>query len=203
MKIRTIAVFFISILLSSFSWAQSSPVEMLQANSDAVIQALQASKASIRRNPQAVYGIVDRIFVRPHVDLGLMSRKALGPNAWNSASPSQRARFGRQFADLLIHTYAGALAQYTNEKVQYFPMRGDYQGKKAVSVDSVVIRANGPKIPISYKLVWRGSEWKVYDMTVEGISLVSSFRSQFGQELSQGGIEHLIQRLQQHNAKFK
>lgn len=204
MKVKAIAIFILC-TFTFLTWAsEPSPVVMLEKNSSAIIQALQSNQATIRRNAKVVYGIVDRIFVRPHVDLTLMSRRALGPNDWNKASVSQRNQFSREFADLLIYTYAGALAQYTGEEVKYFPIRGGYAGKTSVQVDSVILRPSGPKIPVSYKLVLHSdNDWKVYDMTVEGISLVNSFRSQFSRELAQGGMENLIKRLQQHNAKFR
>src|SRR5437016_4174093 len=104
-------------------WAVSSPVELLQNTSNQLILALQQNHATLKTKPQIVYGIVNQILL-PHVDVMSMSSKALGREAWLQATPMQRQAFAQQFVTLLIRTYSSALAQYTNEKVNFLPMRG-------------------------------------------------------------------------------
>ncbi len=197
---KKIIVTFISLLFCTVVWAISSPVDLLQNTSTQLITTLQQNKVTLKTNPQLVYRIVDQILL-PHVDLVTMSSIALGREAWMRASPAQRQAFTQQFTTLLIRTYASALAQYTDEKVRFFPLRGGFNGQSRVQVDSSIIRDSGPAINVSYRLMRVGEQWKLYDFSVDGISLVQSFRSQFVQELQQAGIDGLISKLAQHNAQ--
>jgi phospholipid transport system substrate-binding protein len=198
--VKKIIVAFVSLLFCTVVWAISSPVDLLQNTSNQLITTLQQNKVTLKTNPQLVYRIVDQILL-PHVDLVAMSSIALGREAWMRASPAQRQAFTQQFTTLLIRTYASALAQYTDEKVRFFPLRGGVNGQARVQVDSNIIRDSGPPINVSYRLMQVGGQWKLYDFSVDGISLVQSFRSQFVQELQQAGIDGLISKLAQHNAQ--
>ena len=181
-------------------WAISSPLDLLQTTSNQLIATLQQNQATLKTKPQLVYGIVNQVLL-PHVDLASMSRMALGRDAWMQASPAQRQAFTQQFTILLIRTYSSALAQYTDEKVNFLPLRGDFNTETRVQVNSRIIRDSGPPINVSYRLMRMGEQWKLYDFSVDGISLVQSFRSQFAQELQQAGIDGLINKLAQHNAQ--
>ena len=193
--------FSLLILFSSFAYAVESPISMLKQTTDQIINELKVNRASIQRSHKAVYRIVNRILL-PHVDMRGMSRSVLGRFYWKKASGAQQKRFTSEFTRLVVHTYSGALAQYTNERVIFFPIRGGYQGKRRVQVKSLVKRKGAPNIPISYRVILLGGNWKVYDMSVEGVSLLQSFRSQFRAELSRGTMEQLIQRVKRHNARF-
>lgn len=190
----------IGLLACTAVWAISSPLDLLQTTSNQLIATLQQNQATLKTKPQLVYGIVNQILL-PHVDLVSMSERALGRNAWMQASPAQRQAFTQQFTTLLIRTYSSALAQYTDEKVRFLPLRGNFNVETRVQVNSRIIRDSGPAINISYRLTRVGEQWKLYDFSVDGISLVESFRSQFAQELQQAGIDGLINKLAQHNAQ--
>lgn len=190
----------LSLLVCTAVWAISSPLNLLQTTSNQLIGTLQQNQATLRTKPRLVYGIVNQILL-PHVDLVSMSRMALGREAWMQASPIQRQAFTQQFTTLLIRTYSSALAQYTDERVLFLPLRGNFNVEPRVQVNSKIIRASGPPINVSYRLMRMGERWKLYDFSVDGISLVQSFRSQFVQELQQGGINGLINKLAQHNAQ--
>jgi phospholipid transport system substrate-binding protein len=198
--VKKIIVASISLLFCTIVWAISSPVDLLKNTSNQLISTLQQNQATLKTKPQIVYNIVNQILL-PHVDLVTMSSRALGREAWMRASPAQRQAFTQQFTTLLIRTYASALAQYTDERVNFLPLRGDFNGQARVQVDSKIIRDSGPAINISYRLMRVGEQWKLYDFSVDGISLVQSFRSQFVQELQQAGIDGLINKLAQHNAQ--
>lgn len=189
---------FICLFFASSVMAASSPVTFLDSTAKQVIGALSQQKATIKNNPGAVYRIVNRYMV-PKIDVYGMSRSVLGRNAWTKATSTQKRRFSRAFTKLVVRTYGGALAQYTNERVQFYPVRGGYAGKSRVQVNSRVIRNNGPTIPISYRLVRAGGGWKIYDMSVEGVSLLQSFRSQFSAQLRQGNLDDLIKTVERKN----
>lgn len=187
-----------SLLVCTIAWAISSPVDLLQNTSNQLISALQRNQATLRTKPQVVYGIVNQILL-PHVDVMSMSSKALGREAWLRATPMQRQAFAQQFVTLLIRTYSSALAQYTNERVNFLPVRGDYTNQSRVQVNSVIIRESGPSINLSYRMTRVGGQWMLYDFSVDGVSIIESFRSQFVEELQHSGIDGLINKLAQHN----
>jgi phospholipid transport system substrate-binding protein len=179
----------------------SNPVDMLESIANQMIDGLRANKASLKTNPTFVYSLARKLVV-PHADLAEMSKRVLPPSIWNSASSSQQVQFQTEFTTLLIRTYASALAEYTNETVKFYPIRGGYQGKTNILVNSQILRSDGPDVSVSYRLILRGSEWKLYDMTVEGISLLNSFRSQFADQVSQGSnMDDIIRNLKRHNNK--
>lgn len=179
--------------------AAQDPVNMLHSVADQMIAGLKSNKATLKNNPGVVYSLAYRVVV-PHADLDMMSKRVLPPQTWNQATPGQRAEFEREFTRLLVRTYASALADYTDETVRFYPVRGGTAGRSSVNVDSEIIRAQGPSIPVSYALVFTGSQWKLYDMTVEGVSMLQSFRSQFADKLSRGNMADLIVALRQHNS---
>ncbi|MDD4893225.1 phospholipid-binding protein MlaC [Rickettsiella endosymbiont of Litargus connexus] len=194
---KIIFVFF-GLLICTMAWAISSPVDLLQSTSNQLISALQRNQATLKTKPQIVYGIVNQILL-PHVDVMSMSSKALGREAWLRAMPMQRQAFAQQFVTLLIRTYSSALAQYTNERVNFLPLRGDYNSESRVQVNSVIVRETGPSINLSYRLMRVNGQWMLYDFSVGGVSIIESFRSQFAQELQNNGIDGLINKLAQHN----
>ncbi len=203
-------------LLSFFSWimmgcvaltvlpmtaaAEGDPVSMLQSVADQMIASLKANKTTLRENPSLVYSLATRIIV-PHADLDEMSKRVLPAQTWNSASAGQREEFKREFTTLLVRTYASALAEYKDQTVRFFPVRGGYAGKSTVKVNSQIVRTDGPAISVNYSLVSTGSGWRLYDMTVEGVSMLQSFRSQFSDQLSRGDMASLIQVLKRHNGR--
>ena len=182
-----------------FAIDTSNPVNMLQGISDKMISDLQTHKATLRSNPSQVYGYADNLIV-PHADLAEMSKRVLPPRIWEQATPVERSQFQKEFTNLLVHTYASALAEYKDETVRFYPVRGGFQGKATVKVDSTIVRSEGPSIPVSYRLIYKGSQWRIYDMVVDGVSLLESFRSQFADKLSRGTMADLIHDMSSHNS---
>jgi phospholipid transport system substrate-binding protein len=189
-------------LLGSFAvnaWALTNPVTELNSIADKMISKLKANQTTLHDNPTLVYSIADSILL-PHADISYMAQRVLPPKTWNSASSSQRSEFEKQFATLLVHTYASALANYKGQVIHFNPVRGGFEGKSTVEVTSSIERPDGPSVSVNYRLVNRGSEWKLYDMNVEGVSMLASFRSQFADQLAQGDINSLNQTLKDHNS---
>lgn len=194
--------FLLLFLLAAFcitSFAQPSPLPMLQSTSDQMLAALRNNQAVLKTKPPVVYGIIRRILL-PHFDTKGMAKTALG-KAWITATPAQQQRFTQEFTTLLVRTYSVAFAQYTNEQVRFFPPRGNVSGQTNLQIDSQITRPTGQQISVAYHLSFQGGQWKVYDFSVEGISMIESFRSQFAAQLSQGNLNDLIQQLIQRNAR--
>lgn len=200
---KIIAIFLTLISVVTFNTCfaidSSDPVNMLKGISDQMIADLQAHKATLKSNPSQVYGFARTVIV-PHADLAEMSKRVLPPRIWNEASASQRSQFQQQFTNLLIRTYASALAEYKDESVQFFPVRGGASGKTTVRVDSNIVRSEGPSIAVNYRLVYKNGQWRLYDMVVDGVSLLESFRSQFADKLSKGSMDDLLRDMSAHNS---
>lgn len=197
-KLILISLFF---LLSSnlvLAADKPSPLVMLDSTSQQMLSALKKEKASMAKDPRVVYRIVDDILL-PHLDVKILSRSVVGRDAWLKAPVAQQNQFSKQFTLLLIRTYASALSSYTDQRIEFKPLRDDYRTLDRVQVDSTIVQEDGPPIPVSYRLIWQGTEWKVYDFSVDGVSMIESFRAQFANDLSQGGLVNLINKLEQHN----
>jgi len=202
-KILTIFLIFFGLMLSTVENARanfndSDPVNLLQTLADRMIAGLKANQATLKANPSVVYGLAYKVVV-PYADLDYMSKRVLPPQIWNRASANQRSKFESEFTKLLVRTYASALSDYSNQTVQFFPVRGGFRGKSTIMVSSQINRSDGPSVSVTYRLVAFGSTWKLYDLSVEGVSLLESFRSQFADKLSQGNMDDLIRDLQSHN----
>lgn len=200
MKIKAIVL---GLFLGWFGIAEAiaAPEVQLHKTADDLIAALKQKSATIHNNPEVVYGLVRRI-VLPRVDVPGMTRSVLGRQIWQNASESDRAEFQDEFVKLVIRTYSKALAKYTDETAVFYPVRGGYEGKERVVVSSTIKRTQGPDIPMTYRLIQEGDSWKIYDFSVEGVSLIQSFRSQFQDYLSSGKLQPLIKKLREHNTRL-
>ena len=185
------------LVVSSLTWATTSPVPMLEKTADQIIDTLDKNKGNLKKNPLFVQKTV-REHLLPHIDVKGMARSVLGRNAWTRATPTERDRFTQAFSKLVVRTYAAPLAEYSDEKIMFLPERSAPSGR-FTRVNSVIIRSNGQKIPLSYSLVLKSGTWKVYDLSVEGVSLLQSFRTQFGQILKMTDMDALIMQLNKQN----
>jgi phospholipid transport system substrate-binding protein len=176
-------------------FAQDSPLPMLQQSAQQIISTLKENKVSLQNNPKVIQDAVQR-YLLPNVDVSGMSRSVIGRQAWNAASASERAEFSKAFTQLVIRTYSTPLSKYTDETIKFLPQRSKSEGRFA-RVDSLIIRSNGQNIPLSYSLINKNGEWKVYDLSVEGVSLLQSFHNQFGQILKNASMGELIQQMNQ------
>jgi phospholipid transport system substrate-binding protein len=193
--IRSLKIGFAAgIFLVCLNAFADSPVSMLEGVANQVVSELQKNKSQLKDNPNISYSIIKKYLI-PKVDVYGMSRSVLGRDAWKKATLAQKKNFARGFVKLVIRTYASALSDYSDEKVTFYPLRGGYEGKRFLRVNSAITRSSGKPIPLSYSLVHKKAGWRVYDMTVEGVSLLQSFKSQFRAELARGDIDDLIEKL--------
>jgi phospholipid transport system substrate-binding protein len=135
--------------------------------------------------------------ILPHFDFERMSRMVLGKH-WSKASKEQQQQFVTEFRSLLIRTYASALTKYRNQTIEYKPMRAQ-PSDTDVTVRTQIVQPGGQPLPIDYSLVKKEDGWKVYDVVIEGVSLVTNYRGQFSSEVRQSGMDGLIQRLADKN----
>ena len=135
--------------------------------------------------------------ILPHFAFDRMSRIVLGKN-WRHASKEQQEAFIKEFRTLLVRTYSSALAQYRNQTIEYKPLRTQ-PGDEEVTVKTRILQPGGPPVPVDYTLEKSGDEWKVIDVVIEGVSLVTNYRGQFSTEIRDNGMDGLIQRLVDKN----
>lgn len=201
---RFIAILLIGLYCSVAIAANTQdPMTMLQSVSDQMIAALKKERPNLKKNPNLVYQLTNKILV-PHADVAGMSRSVLGREAWQSATPAEQKAFTQAFKDVVIRTYSGALSAYTDQTIKFYPLRGGYTGKRTIEINSQIIRQDGPPVPVNYRLAFLNGEWKVYDLNVEGVSLLQSFRSQLSSELSQGKtVAQITEDLQQRHQQKK
>lgn len=193
------SLFVVALLLGSkLSAAEvESPVDMLKRTSDEVIEVLKQRREEIDANPDIVYQIVDDYIV-PHLDDVTLAKLALGKN-WNKASNEQKIEFVDQFRNLLIRTYGKSLQEFKDQTINFSPLR-ESAGEERVVVKSEVLQSGGPTIPVDYRMRLKDSEWKVYDIIIDGVSLVTNYRGTFAQEMRKGGMEAVLEMLRDKNA---
>ena len=177
------------------------PQTLIKTTSDRMQKALKENKATIEKNPSFVYGLVDKILL-PNFDFSKMSKLALGKN-WRKASTAQRERFIGEFRLLLVRTYSIAMLEFTDGDIVFLPFRGDL-AKKKVKVKMEIARPNGPTIPMALSMYLnKQKKWMVYDVKIDGISLVTNYRSTFATEIRNDGMDKLIENLSTRNQKVK
>ena len=181
------------VVTSSVVSATIGPRTVVEQATQQVLNTLDNNAERIKNDPEAVQALVAEI-VLPRFDFELMSRFVLGRH-WRDASPTQREAFTQAFRDLLVRTYARALDDYRGEDVRIPPQRIPDDSDR-VSVQTEILQVDGPVIPVNYALFFRDEQWKVFDVTIEGVSLVQNYRAQFGDIARADGLDALIERVQ-------
>ena len=126
-----------------------------------------------------------------------MSQRVLG-KYWNRATPEQQAQFVGEFQVLLVRTYATALKEYSEQTIEFLSTR-ERDGGEEVTVRTQITQAGAPPIPINYEMYRKDDAWKVFDVSIDGVSLVINYRSTFSSEIRRNGVDGLIARLNKHN----
>ena len=198
-KTAILQVFLLQLLLLCamplHAASDTTPLELVQDTSSRMLAALHDERDAIKRDRSRLYELVSTI-VLPYFDFERMSQWVLGRN-WRTATPDQRARFVEQFRTLLVHTYSNALSKYADEKIVYLPTADD--GRSGMVTVRTEIEQAGSTIPISYSMYLSRDGWKVYDVSVSGISLVTNYRSTFGNIIREQGMDSLIRQLTDRN----
>jgi phospholipid transport system substrate-binding protein len=174
----------------------TDPQEIVRQTTEQVLQKLRSEGAVLKKDQQRLYQVINEVIL-PHFDFRQMSKWVLG-RYWRSASEPQRSEFTKQFELLLVKTYSNALAEFRDETVGFLPSQE--RSESEVAVRSTINRTAGPSVLITYQMHKVDNRWKVYDVVVEGVSLVINYRSSFAQEINRNGLDGLIQRLVEKNA---
>ena len=173
------------------------PQELMEKVSQDLLRELDANRASLRKDPSGLRTLVDRHLL-PYFDTDYAARLVLGKH-WRTASEEQRKRFIEAFYGTLMADYGDAMLEFTADRLRILPFRGDPAADTA-TVRTEVKRDDGTPVPVNYSLRRTPQGWKAWDVTIEGISYVRNFRTDFGAEVDQKGLDALIQRLESQNA---
>lgn len=174
-----------------------TPLDVVRNTSSRMLVALESERTQIVQDSGRLYELVAEI-VLPYFDFRRMSQWALGRN-WRTATVQQRERFVEQFRILLVRTYGRALSEYADEKVVYLPFDADSEADR-VTVRTEIEQPGNAPIPISYAMYLSDGGWKVYDVAISGVSLVTNYRSSFSSIIRKDGIDSLIEQLGDRNA---
>ncbi len=174
----------------------SDPTKLIETSANIMVSELDARRAEFRKDPAKLRALVERTLL-PHFDVDHSARLVLGKH-WRTATPAQRQRFIDAFYGSLMTNYGDAMLEFTGDRIRVLPSTVAPDATSAV-VRTEVKRSNGQKIPVNYSLRKTEQGWKAWDVVIEGISYVKSFREDFGAEIDQKGIEAVIQRLEAQN----
>jgi phospholipid transport system substrate-binding protein len=173
------------------------PQQIIEKASQDLLREIDADRAALARDPAKLRALVDRILL-PSFDASYSAQMVLG-KYWRTATGQQRQRFVDAFVGSMMRKYGNALLEFTAQRLTILPFKGDPAADRA-TVRTEVKRDNGTPVPVNYSLRATPQGWKAWDVTIEGISYVKNFRTDFGAEIEAKGLDAVIQRLESEGA---
>lgn len=172
--------------------ANENALELVKGAADSVLAKVVANKEMLQKEPATIYKLVSKEVI-PHFNFQKMTQTAMG-KYWRRANAEQKKQIQDLFQQILVRTYGAALLNYSGQKIQYLPVRE--RSETRVTVQTRVAEAeSAPEIPVDYRLEQTGQSWKVYDVVIDGVSLVSNYRTSFSGQIRRKGIDGLIKEL--------
>jgi phospholipid transport system substrate-binding protein len=171
----------------------TDPGQLIDSVAQAMLQDLDAHRADYRQDPARINTLVDRVLL-PHFDTDYSARLVLGKH-WNTATAEQRQRFVDAFYHSLLNNYGAALLDFTADRLKVLPYKGDAAATSA-TVRTQVRKNDGTTVAVNYSLHRTARGWMAWDVAIEGISYVKSFRDDFGAEIDERGLDALLARLE-------
>ena len=196
-KLLFLATLALGFAASSAS-AQESPDALVRKNSNDILAAIKADKDLAAGNQKKIEKLADEKIL-PFFNFARMTQLAVGRN-WRDASEAQKKSLTDEFRTLLVRTYSTSLTQFRNQTIDVKPTKMA-AGDTEVVVRTQVNQPGGQPIPIDYSMEKSGDSWKVYDVLIDGVSLVTNYRSSFNSEIQKSSIDGLIKSLTERNAK--
>ncbi|MDD4881765.1 MAG: ABC transporter substrate-binding protein [Gallionellaceae bacterium] len=188
----------VALLASPAAFAAAAPDTLARNTTNEVIQIVKQDDDIKNGRSSKVYALVETKIL-PHFDFQRMAKLAVARN-WNIATPEQQQTLVDEFRSLLVRTYAASISSVSDYKVDFKPLRMA-SGDTDVIINSEVSKPGAPPITIDYRMEKMGEDWKVYDVVVDGVSLVTVYRNSFSSEVRRGGIDGLIQALTRRNQR--
>jgi phospholipid transport system substrate-binding protein len=193
MKILATIMIAGGLAIAGHAVAQPGPSELVESAAQSMLEGLDADRAGYRQDPSKVGGLVEK-YLLPHFDIQYSARLVLGMH-WRDATPEQRQRFIDAFYHTLVDNYGSALVDFTSDRLRVFPTKVEAETDRA-TVRTEVTRNNGDKVAVNYSLRKTDAGWKAWDIVIEGISYVRSFREDYGAAIDQQGLDAVIERLE-------
>ena len=196
---KNVSILFVGLMMFACSALAQATVPadvFVKSVADDVLTIIKKDKAIQNGDQEKIFSLAEEKIV-PNFNFDHVCKLVLGKN-FSKATKEQQDAFEREFRTLLIRTYASALSKYRNQTIEYKPLR-DGADDKDVVVKTQILQSGGQPLPVDYSLEQVGDVWKVYDITIEGVSLVTNYRGQFSNEVRQGGMDNLIQKLADKN----
>ena len=197
---KKLIVLAFATLLASLALAQETPDALVKQVTEEVLENVRKDKDIQNGNAKKAIDLVDAKVI-PHFNFQHMTALAVGKD-WRKASPQQQQQLASEFKTLLVRTYSNALTGYKNQKVVYKPFRMN-PGDTEVVVRTEVQQPGNQPVQLDYSLEKLDAGWKVYDVSVAGISLVTNYRDQFAHEVRNGGIDGLIKAIAAKNKSLE
>lgn len=172
------------------------PAKMVEETANEIINALSERREEMKDDPAELYAFVEELLL-PVFDVPYSTRLVLGRHG-RDASPAQRRAFGEAFYRFLVRSYADGMVEHSPDdiEIEVRPVRGELDTDRT-RVRTEIIREGGSNIPVDYTLRYRDGKWLVYDVTIEGVSYVTNYRSSFDSEIRQRGLDKVIERLEE------
>jgi len=193
---KLIMGFLLSVCLMGQAVAEIDPQSLVKQTSEKILSQLKAEQALLNEEPGRIYELVDEVLL-PHFDFEYMSQMVLA-KYWRRASQEERVAFTAEFRNLLVRTYAKSLNQYVDQEILFLPFRAGRDEKQA-TVKTEVEQPGSFPIPIDYRLHYKNESWLLFDVLIDGVSLVTNYRSSFAKAIRQEGIQSLIDSLAKKN----
>lgn len=181
---------------SALAAPDTAPDALVRTSIDEVVAIIKADKALQGGNQQKLHALVEEK-VLPHFDFARMTRLAVG-RSWAQATDAQKEALIREFRTLLVRTYSTSLSQYRNQTIDVKPAK-IAAGDKETVVRTVVNQPGGQPIPIDYGMERTDAGWKVYDVVIDGVSLVTTYRGSFSDQIQKTGVDGLVKTLADRN----
>jgi phospholipid transport system substrate-binding protein len=178
----------------------SGPSQLIESSANILLSGIDQRRAEFRKDPTGLYALVEQTLL-PNFDTPYSAQLVLGPN-WRNATPEQRKRFVDAFYQSLLYTYGDAMIDFTGDRLKVFPTKVTPEDTKA-TVRTEIKRSNGTKVAVNYTLRKVNGQWKAWDVVIDGISYVKSYREDYGAEVQQKGLEAVIARLEAKAANAK
>ena len=177
----------------------SEPLDVVRTTTDKVLERIKSEKESLRSNPAKMYTLVSEM-VFPHFDFAIMAKWVLGKH-WSAADEDAREAFVEQFRKLLVGTYATALLNFSDQEITYPPIEQTARANTAL-VKQQITQPGSATIPVIYRLHNKSGDWKVFDVSVDGVSLVKTYRASFGSIIKNSGLGGLLDSMISKNQQY-
>lgn len=187
----------LAVLVSSAVNAEESPLNIVKSTTDKVIERVVNDRDVLRNDPSKMYNLVSEL-IFPHFDFPIMAQLVIREH-WKSANEETRAAFVEQFRQLLVRTYSIALLEFSGQKINYPNNDGIDVSAKTVLVNQEIEQSGSKSIKLGYRLHKGSGDWKVFDVSIDGVSLVKTYRASFASIIEDSALSGLVSDLQAKN----